>query len=286
MAHPEIASHYSFSMINLFNLMEVWDFEAFQVLMDRAQTSQVELVPSLLLGPDWDVREEPGSWHSLQQLVNRFEVTSIQSLTYGLSLNLTDDFASNPSWQRRFQMLSKLGDSLSCHLFVLGSPGQKKLVPAHGDPSAHQARFRDNCRAMAEWLAPRGILCLEHNTAAQGAEYVNSLTAIQAVVADLEACGCANVGINLDTKCLLQEFGDDLPIDALLADPLLTSRIRSIQVSFDFLNRSCGHAEQDVRQLAQFAAAQQIPISLEEFGLHPEQLDPFVSRWRALITGR
>lgn len=273
-------SGYSFSMINLIQLFDGWNLDKFESVLGIAQTRRIELVPSMILGSDWDLRDDASTWSSLQVLKSRFEVTSIQSLTFGLNLQLTDDIGCHPSWQRRFRMLNQLGTMLSCHLYVLGSPGQKKLVADHGDSDAHQSRFADNCRVMAALLAPRGVLCLEHNTLQQGAEYVNTLAAIHAVVAGLEASGCLNVGINLDTKCLLQEFGENLHINELLADKSLASRIRTIQVSLDFLNRGCRHAERDIHHLAEFAAAHQIPISLEEFGLRQDQLQTFVNRWR------
>ena len=80
-------------------------------------------------------------------------------------------------------------------------------------------------------------LSLEHNTIVQGAEYCNTLAEIIDVVKTLGEQGIANAGINLDTKCLIQEFGDDVHVGELIANHGLAGMITSIQVSFDFLSR-------------------------------------------------
>jgi hypothetical protein len=280
----EQAEHpYSFSMVNLIHLLDGWDFAGFGGIMRTARTRRVELIPSMLLGPHWDVCEDLALLAPLRELESLYTVTSIQSLTFGLDLRLTDPITEHPAWQQRFQSLAQLGRRLGCSLFVLGSPGQKKRDPELEDASKHEEKFVENCAGMAALLGPDGVLCLEHNTRQQGAEYGNSLAAMEAIVARLQAAGIDNVGINLDTKCLLQEFGVDLPLATLLSSATLASRIRSIQVSLDFLSRSCAHAQEDARLLARFAAERGIPISLEEFGLLPEQLTPFVIAWHAVL---
>ncbi len=284
MMQKELHQTYSFSMVNLLQLIPAWDFHEFTTIMTRSGTDRVELVPSLLLGEDWDICEDLELMTPLKNLQSSHQVTSIQSLTYGLDLRLTDPIVDHASWQRRFHGLVRLGRALDCGLFVLGSPGQKKLDSALGNASKHRDRFAENCLEMAKLLGPDGVLCLEHNTCQQGAEYCNNLAAIDAVVAQLERAGIVNVGVNFDTKCLLQEFGVNLELSRILSDAPLASRIRTIQVSLDFLSRSCPHAKEDAGLLARFAEERGIPISLEEFGLRPDQLTPFVTAWQAVVA--
>jgi len=281
---PSLAG-YSFSMINLVNLIEASNFSEFAVIMARAGTKAVELVPSMLLGPDWDDCDEITSLENLRALAASYQVSSIQSLTYGLNLSLTDDIMTSPYWQHRFKMLKRLGGFLSCRLFILGSPGQKKLRTDLGDECSHIRLFAQNCKMMARILGPEGFLCLEHNTLQQGAQYANTLAAVLDVVVSLNALGCTNVGINLDTKCLLQEFGKNMRIGSVLSVPGLAARIKSIQVSLDFLSRDCIHCEEDIRMLAGFASENQIPLSLEEFGLQEEQLTDYIALWHAAMLG-
>jgi hypothetical protein len=282
MMRPTTAGlEYGFSMINFVRLVDQWNFTAVERIMKIVGTQRLELVPSMLLGVDWDLQDFEDS-QVFQEFARIYEVPSIQSLTFGLDLRLTDDFSACPAWQHRFRMLKRLGETLSCQLFILGSPGQKKLDPAVGDQRIHQQRFQDNCSRMAETLGPQGLLCLEHNTKEQGAEYCNNLASNLEIVTNLESMGCLNVGINLDTKCLLQEFSEAVQLHKLLSSPDLASRIKNIQVSLDFLSRSCSHAEEDIVYLLHLAQDNRIPISLEEFGLIPDQLDDFVSRWRSV----
>jgi sugar phosphate isomerase/epimerase len=276
---------YSFSMINLVNLVDASNFGEFAVIMARAGTKAVELVPSMLLGPDWDDCDEIKSLENLHALAASYQVSSIQSLTYGLNLSLTDDIMANPYWQHRFEMLKCLGGFLSCRLFILGSPGQKKLRTDLGDERTHIRLFTHNCKVMAGILGPEGFLCLEHNTLQQGAQYANTLAGVLDVVVNLNALGCANVGINLDTKCLLLEFGSHMHIGSLLSEPKLATRIKSIQVSLDFLSRDCAHCEDDIRVLVSFARENQIPLSLEEFGLREDQLSDYIDLWHAATLG-
>ncbi len=283
MPEQDIHYPYSFSMVNTIQLMAGWDFEEFSRIMSRTGTNRIELIPSMLFGKSWETCEDLTLLMPLKELKNSYQVTAIQSLTFGLDLHLTDLIRNHCSWQERFLRLAKLGRMLSCPLFILGSPGQKKLDPDLGDARKHSDRFAENCLAMANLLQPDGVLCLEHNTSQQGAEYCNTLAAVDAVVAQLEESGIVNTGINLDTKCLLQEFGEYLDLSTILSHAPLASRIRSIQVSLDFLSRPCAHAHEDACLLAQFAKERGIPISLEEFGLRPEQLTTFVTAWQAVL---
>jgi len=276
---------YGFSMINFVNLIDGFVFSDFSVIMARAGTKAVELVPSMLLGPAWDECDEFMSLENLHALAASYKVSSIQSLTYGLNLLLTDDIMANPHWQHRFRMLKCLGDFFSCRLFILGSPGQKKLRTDLGDERTHIRLFTHNCKVMAGILGPEGFLCLEHNTLQQGAQYANTLAGVLDVVVNLNALGCANVGINLDTKCLLLEFGSHMHISSVLSDPKLAIRIKSIQVSLDFLSRDCAHCEDDIRVLVSFARDNQIPLSLEEFGLREDQLTDYIDLWHAATLG-
>jgi hypothetical protein len=45
---------YSFSMVNLINLMPEWSWQRFDEIMNQAQTKNVELVPGMVLGAEWD----------------------------------------------------------------------------------------------------------------------------------------------------------------------------------------------------------------------------------------
>ena len=277
---------YSFSMINLVKLMPEWSWDGFDQVMDQAGTNRVELVPSMLLGMDWDqqIEEENGPvQQALVRLMQRYKVGSIQSLTYGLQINLADQLVNHPELLRRLKALRVLARTTGCSVLILGSPGQKKqLDPAMGSVD-HKQRFIDNCSWMARTLGPEVKLSLEHNTIVQGAEYCNTLAEIIDVVKTLREQGIANAGINLDTKCLIQEFGDNVHVGELLANYGLAEMITSIQVSFDFLTRAVPHRSKDHRQLLDFARARALPLSLEEFGLLENQVIPFVEIWNSQI---
>lgn len=274
---------YSFSMINLVKLMPEWSWNGFDQVMDQAGTNRVELVPSMLLGIDWDqqIEEEDGPvQQALVRLMQRYKVGSIQSLTYGLQINLADQLVNHPELLRRLKALRVLARTTGCSVLILGSPGQKKqLDPAMGSVD-HKQRFIDNCSWMARTLGSELILSLEHNTTAQGADYCNTLGDIVDVVRTLRRDGETNVGINLDTKCLIHEFGGNVHVGELLADSGLAGLITSIQVSLDFLIRDTPHRVNDHRQLLAFAHADahahDIPLSLEEFGLLGNQIQSFV----------
>ena len=147
----------------------------------------------------------------------------------------------------------------------------------------HKQRFIDNCRWMARTLGSEVKLSLEHNTIVQGAEYCNTLAEIMDVVKTLKEQGIANAGINLDTKCLTQEFGNDVHVGELLANHDLAGLITSIQVSLDFLTRGAPHRTEDHRKLLEFARARGLPLSLEEFGLLGNQIQSLAQRWRHRI---
>ena len=274
---------YSFSMINLVKLMPEWSWDGFDQVMDQAGTNRVELVPSMLLGMDWDqqIEEENGPvQQALVRLMQRYKVGSIQSLTYGLQINLADQLVNHPELLRRLKALGVLARSTGCSVLILGSPGQKKqLDPAMGSVD-HKQRFIANCSWMARTLGSEVILSLEHNTIGQGADYCNTLAEIVDVVKALRLEGIANVGVNLDTKCLMQEFGDNVHVGELLANHDLAGMITSIQISFDFLSRDAPHRANDHRRLLVFAYARDIPLSLEEFGLLGNQIQSFVQHWR------
>lgn len=133
---------------------------------------------------------------------------------------------------------------------------------------------------MASRLSGHGILALEHNTLQQGAEYCNTLIEISNTVQAVKEMGVSNVGINLDTKCLIQELGEDFSLQGVLQNPEICDHIVSIQVSHDFLGRSAPNHAVDLYSLMQFIDQRKVSVSLEEFGLLDDGLDPFVIKWR------
>jgi hypothetical protein len=273
---------YSFSMINLVQLMPQWSWEKFDQVIAKAGTSSVELIPSMVLGFNWDQQLDAVNGPTrlaLEQLQSRCSVGTIQSLTYGLDINLADDLSTHPGLLRRLQGLIKLGRATECHVFILGSPGQKKHVYPEVSKEEHKQRFVDTCHYIASILEPKFVLSLEHNTLSQGAEFCNTLADICEVVTTLRAQGVANVGLNLDTKCLIHEMGEDIQIEDVLADQSLRSIVTSIQVSLDFLTREVPHRHVDQRTLKAFARESGVPISIEEFGLMDHQVTPFVEAW-------
>ena len=275
---------YSFSMINLVKLMPDWSWNGFDQLMSQAATNRVELVPSMVLGLDWDQHIEVQGGHvqlALEHLMQRCTVGSIQSLTYGLQINLADDLINHPGLLRRLQALAVLAKKTQCSVMILGSPGQKKKLETSISDTEHKQRYIANCSWMGSMLGPKLILSLEHNTSAQGAEYCNTLGDIVDVVNAIRLGSTANVGINLDTKCLMHEFGTNVNVGELLANPELVDLITSIQVSYDFLSRDTPHRTEDQRQLLAFARARALPLSLEEFGLMESQVIPFVESWNS-----
>ena len=277
---------YSFSMINLVKLMPEWSWDGFDQVMAQVGTTRVELVPSMLLGMEWDQQIE-GEYGPVQQalerLMRRYTVGSIQSLTYGLEINLADHLINHPELLRRLKALRVLGKTTRCSMLILGSPGQKKQPDPAMSNAVHKQRFMENCSWMARTLGHKIILSLEHNTKSQGAAYCNTLADIVDVVKTLRHSGIANVGVNLDTKCLIHEFGDNTHVTEMLADPELADLITSIQVSFDFLARDAPHGPEDHRQLFAFALARNLPLSLEEFGIDVDQLLPFIKAWNTKL---
>lgn len=275
---------YSFSMINLVKLMPEWSWATFDEVMAQAGTNRVELVPSLLLGMDWDqqIEEENGPvQQALVRLMQRYKVRSIQSLTYGLPINLADQLINHPGLLRRLKGLTVLARSTGSSVLILGSPGQKKRLDPALSSIEHKQRFIANCSWMAQVLGPELILSLEHNTNDQGAEYCNTLGDIIDAVKNLRQNGVANVGINLDTKCFLNEIGHNARIAEILTDSEVADLITSIQVSHDFVSRDSVHRFTDHQQILAFACARDIPLSMEEFGLDINQLSLFLEAWNA-----
>ena len=269
-------------MVNLVKLMPEWNWQQFDQIMRLAGTTHVELVPGMVLGPQWDqqINEPSACTDHLAILTSKYTVTSIQSLTYGLNINLADLLSTNDDVLRRFESLAHLGERLKCRVFVLGSPGQKKLNTLYTDPEAVKQHFIENCAWMASVLAPSGNLSLEHNTKTQGADYCNTLRDVVDTVIALRGKGLCNVGLNLDTKCLIHEFGNDINLDELINTFALESIVASIQVSLDFLIRGGDQARSDEKRLLRLAQDLRCPISLEEFGLINEQLNVLISAWK------
>jgi hypothetical protein len=277
---------YSFSMVNCLKLMPQWDWQAFGTIMELAGTSRVELVPGFLFGSDWDnqITSDDDLKGQLDQLKKCYCVTSIQSLTFGLEINLGEPLVGNPSVRRRFIALAELGKQLACDVFVLGSPGQKKLSETLREVHKSKDNFIANCSWFASLLSGIGILSLEHNTIKQGAEFCNTLGDIIDAVLSVRGNEISNIGINLDTKCLIHEFGDSFRLTELLYSYKLHPLICSIQVSLDFLERSCAHQDQDVKALLDVARAYGLPISLEEFGLENQQLERLTMLWNSHLV--
>jgi hypothetical protein len=277
---------YSFSMVNLVKLMQDWNWSQYDRIMLRAGTNRTELVPGMLFGADWDyqIGESLGFTDALIRLTNAYTVSSIQSLTFGLDICLAEPLTENKEVVKRFQALACLGALLKCNVFVLGSPAHKKIRPLNASPISLRHHFMDNCRWMASVLGSQSILSLEHNTATQGAEFCNTLKDIVDLIQELRQYGVLNIGLNLDTKCLMQEFGDDFNLSALIFDCGLRHIVTSIQVSHDFLRRSVGHARSDEASLLKLAQDQACPISLEEFGIIDNQLDDFIISWRSVLS--
>jgi len=273
---------YSFSMINMVKLLPEWSWDGFDQIMSQTCTRRVELVPSMLLGMDWDqqIDEQYGPvQQALERLMEQYTVSSIQSLTYGLQINLADQLINHPELLRRLKALRLLGKSTGCSVLILGSPSQKKQYDPAMSSADHKQRFIANCTWMANMLGPEFTLSLEHNTADQGADYCNSLAEMGAVVKSIRDNGMRNVGLNFDTKCLIHEFGEDVCVSSLLASPWLSGLITSIQISYDFLSRNVPHRAEDQRQLLAFARTRAIEPSLEEFGLLENQFHSFIEIW-------
>jgi len=277
---------YSFSMINLVKLLPEWSWAGFDQVMAQAGTHRVELVPSMLLGMDWDQQIEEANGPvqlALERLLQGYTVGSIQSLTYGLHINLADQLINQPELVRRLKALRILGKYTGCSALILGSPGQKKQLDPAMSRADYKQRFTANCSWIAHTLGPELILSLEHNTKAQGADYCNTLTDIADVVSTIRSNGIGNIGINLDTKCLLHEYGENVDVTEILSKAALVDLITSIQVSLDFLVRDISHGAKDHRALRAFALARDLPLSLEEFGLAKDQLRPFIEAWNSKL---
>ena len=275
-------TNHSFSMINLVKLMPSWDWDVFDQILAQTGLSSVELVPSLLLGPNWDKFPDlvtSDSCYLLEKLTQRYKVGSIQSLTYGLDINLADDLRSHHGLARRLEGLVDIGHRTNCFLFILGSPGQKKQIFNHINQYNYKSNFIDNCAYILSTIGSEFTLSLEHNTSFQGAEFCNTLGEISEVVQTLRERGFSNIGLNLDTKCLIDEMGPDFNLEQLLADESLKSLISSIQVGLDFLTRDCSHCKKDKDILFSFSRKHRVHLSFEEFGLSESQLLCFTNIW-------
>lgn len=282
MSQSDDLARYSFSMMNLVKLFAEWSWDRFEQVMSEVGTMRVEMVPSICLGMDWDQEIEDQTttvYKNVKHLTKYYTVRSIQSLTYGLDIQLADQLINHPGLLRRLLALKMLGSYTECSVFILGSPAQKKLVDTSISNNEHKQRFMANCSWMANILGPDFILSLEHNTSEQGAEYCNTFADILDVVTKLRRTGVPNVGINLDTKCLIQEFGEGVRVGQLLLEPSVSDLVTSVQVSLDFLIRNTPYCADDHRQLRYFADSRNLPLSLEEFGLLPSQLHTFLDAW-------
>jgi hypothetical protein len=282
MSQSQDVASYSFSMMNLVKLLAEWSWDGFDQLMSEVGTMRVEVVPSFCFGMDWDQKIEDQStsvYKNLEYLRKHYTVGSIQSLTYGLDIQLADQLINHPGLLRRLQALKMLGTYTKCSVFILGSPAQKKLLDPSISNNEHKQHFMANCSWMASILGPDLILSLEHNTREQGAEYCNTFADIVDIVSTLRCNGVHNVGINLDTKCLIQEFGEYVRVGELLLEPSVSDLVTSVQVSLDFLIRNTPYCADDHKQLRAFACVRDLPLSLEEFGLLPSQLHTFLEAW-------
>ena len=267
----------SLSLITLIKPLPKWDLQRLNAIMSRLHIKCIELAPSMVLGYNWDTQIcSAESIEYLNLLQKNYIITSIQSLTYGIDLNLGQPIRTRLGASRRFASLAKLGHLLGCNTFVLGSPGQKRLVLGCENSTKSKNSFIDNCEWMASVLDPSQTLCIEHNTIEQGAEFCNILSETIEVIDELRSRGINNVGLNLDTKCLLYEFGESLNIAELIRSYDLDKYTGSIQISLDFLPQSKESRSTDIYELIHLAIKSDCNISLEEFGLGEAELDKLV----------
>ena len=81
------------------------------------QTKCVELVPSMLLGSEWDdiCFEKSNKYTSiLDKFLSYYKVKSIQSLTYGLDINLAVNIAESAELKKRIKALGYLSKITGC----------------------------------------------------------------------------------------------------------------------------------------------------------------------------
>ena len=133
---------------------------------------------------------------------------------------------------------------------------------------------------MTELIGEKIVLSLEHNTSTQGAEFANTLFDITEIVRNLKGQGIKNIGINLDTKCLTQEYGESVNLTAIIEELNIYHLITSIQISSDYLQRTAITKTQDFKTLMQIAYDNGIDVSLEEFGIKNEQIRDFIVSWK------
>ena len=275
--------NYSFSMINYVKIEPKWQLDLFKALMIMAETEWVELVPSLLLGADWEntIHNPSGiSRTILKEFLSNFTIKSIQSLTYGLNIELGEDVRENDLMIKRFEALKLLCELTNCSTLILGSPAQKKITKLSNSAKHCIDQFTLNCQYMTELIGEKIILSLEHNTSTQGAEFANTLFDITEIVRNLKGQGIKNIGINLDTKCLTQEYGENVNLTAIIEELNIYDLITSIQISSDYLQRTAVTKTQDFKTLMQMAYDNGIDVSLEEFGIKNEQISDFIVSWK------
>lgn len=265
---------YSFSMINFLEKMKFWDSHLFDELMSETGSDSIELVPSMVIGREFNMKT---MLPELLAISRKYRVSSIQSLMYGLDISLASDISKNSEIIARIDTIKSLSSIFGCSVFVLGSPAQRKLTEAR-DINLNLENFRRNCIFLADSFSSHGTLSIEHNTPQQGAEFCNTLGGVYEMVSFMKSSGCLNVGINLDTKCLIQEFGSDVQIDEVVG--AISESISSIQVSYDFLNRDDAIVSRNCQRIVDISLHNECPISLEEFGLKEGDIYKFAKRWR------
>ena len=272
---------YSISMVSILSFMEQWSPDRFSAYMKTTKTNSIELIPSLVLGPSWQRFAELNSKEYKDMLIflnAEFNVSAIQSLLFGLDIQLGKTQLSSLPLQSRFQALSMLGRQLGCFRFILGAPSSRRLGSQQSHAKA-QSTFIDNCSLMASQLDLDQILCLEHNTLDQGAEFMNTLESVHYAVQELRRDGINNIGINLDTKCIANQFGDECHLHTILDDELIDN-VYSIQISYDFVERGDSPAGlENIKTLSRIACEKSIVLALEEYGLRLAESAHFVSRF-------
>jgi hypothetical protein len=247
------------SLIKIYEKLSMKDLEKFSIFTG---CSNFELVPGYIFGANWDsnlLNNEMEILNAIQDLPNSIKFKSMQSITYGIDISLFDNLLENINFKNRVLALVKLTNELNINNLVLGSPAQKKNNPKVS-PEMYKINFEKNINFISRSLPDFCSLSLEHNTIKQGAEAINTLSTIKSVIIN---SNLSNVGINIDTQCLEDEFGSNFIFSNILNDYVIAERITSIQLCANIFNPN---NRSNLIEIFNFAKTRDIAISLEFIG--------------------
>lgn len=219
---------------------EKFDEEKLNYFLKIADTNSLEIVPSFIFGSNWTndfLNNEKIIYDLIFFIKKKYNVFSMQSLTYGLDICLCELQEKNKEWIRRIESIGLISKKLDFKNLVLGSPNQK--FSRFGKSQTIDFIDKDNLIRNIDFLInniPQDVtLSLEHNTKSQGAKIINKYKEVLELVLLFKEKNNNNIGINLDTACILNEYEN---LDNFFAEnsDIKKHPISSIQIGNNFLD--------------------------------------------------